>query len=200
MTLLASPWDAPAPILLNTWKHHAGALRRRIREALHAGDAALLPMAQGLVVMGAELMDLYTGKLSPAAIGEGVLAHLRSVDLLDPSAYRAWIAVGGGYRVVTLAADASQWVLRQGDEQGRHVHVHPARWTPHTLRVRANVLKTAVLVSAYVGIHGGDPSDVAIVNDVRRRYLGLSPLGKLAAGDQSIAALIDVLQASDTGV
>ena len=47
--------------------------------------------------------------------------------------------------------------------------------------MRANVLKTAVVVRAYVGVHGGDPSDVALVNRVRRQYLGLSPVGRLVA-------------------
>jgi hypothetical protein len=200
MTLLTSRWEAPAPILLNPWKHHAGALRHRIRETVQAGDPALPPFAQELVVIGAELMDLYTGRLSPAAIGEGVLAQLRSLYLVQLPAYRTWLAEGGGYRVLTLAEDASQWVLRLGNEGDRYVHVHPGRWTPQTLRVRANVLKTAVLVSAYTGVHGGDPLDVALVNDVRRRYLGLSPIGKLAAGDQSIASLIDELQGPDTGL
>src|SRR5262249_49932960 len=90
--------------------------------------------------------------------------------------------------------DNSRWVLRLGDEADRYVHVHPARWAPETLRVRANVLKTAVLVLAYVGIHGGDPLDLTVLNEVRRQFLGRWPLGKVAAGDQGIAAVLDALR------
>src|SRR5437773_11347017 len=32
----ASVWEAPAPVLLNTWKHHAARLRQRVREAVQA--------------------------------------------------------------------------------------------------------------------------------------------------------------------
>lgn len=197
MTIQSPVQPVPVPVLLNTWKHHAGALRRQVREAVGVGEPALQTLARHLVVIGSELMDLYTGQLSPARIADEVLAHLQSVGRLELEAYRPWLAEGGGYRVLTLPEDASQWVLRFGDKADRYVHVHPARWTPHTLRVRANVLKTAVMVSAYVGIHGGDPLDVALVNAVRRQYLGLSPIGKLAEGEQGIAALLDVLQAAD---
>ena len=42
--------------------------------------------------------------------------------------------------------------LSGGDENGRHVHVHPGRWTTNTCRVRANVLKTAVVALAYTTV------------------------------------------------
>jgi hypothetical protein len=85
-------------------------------------------------------------------------------------------------------------VLRLGDERDRYVHVHPGRWSPATLRVRANVLKTAVMVLAYVGVRGGDPLDRALVNRVRGEYLGLAPVGKDPAGEQGIGRFIDVLR------
>ena len=66
---VVSPWDVPQPVLLNVWKHHAGAIRQRIQQAIQGGDAALGEMADQLLVMGTELMDLYIGKLTPAAGG-----------------------------------------------------------------------------------------------------------------------------------
>ena len=48
--------------------------------------------------------------------------------------------------------DGSAWVLRQGEEGGRYVHVHPGRRTPPTLRVRATVLKTAVMALRMPGL------------------------------------------------
>jgi hypothetical protein len=196
--LSAFACEAPPPVLFNTWKHHAGMLRLRIREAAGA-PGGLDDLAKGLVVIGTVLMDLYLGELSPCEIGAGVLALLRPEGRLELAAYREWVEAGGGYRTVTLPEDGSQWVLRLGDEADRYVHVHPARWVAKTCRVKANVLKTAVMALAYAAVHGGDPAEVALVNRVRRDYLGLAPLGRDLAGDQGIGQTIQLLRGTDGG-
>jgi hypothetical protein len=185
-----SVWEAPEPVLLNTFKHHAAALRQRIREAAAAGPAGLEALAGRLVVIGTDLMDLYLGELTPARIGELILDWLRAEGVLELPAYRDWIQAGGGYRALALGEDGSRWVIRLGDAAGRHVHAHPARRAPLTCRVRANVLKTAVMALAYCGVHGGDPADLALVNVVRSRYLGLSPVGRDLSGAQGLGAAI----------
>jgi hypothetical protein len=190
----ASAWETPAPVLLNTWKHHAAALRRRVRETIAGGPKALDALADQLVVIGTELMDLYHGAFTPAEIGAKVIAQLRAEGRLDRPEYRAWVEEQGGYGVLTFAEDASRWVVRYAAEDERYVHLHPARWAPRTCRVRANVLKTAILVLAYVGVHGGDPMDRAVVNAVRRDYLGLAPVGRDLSGEQGIGELIDLLK------
>jgi hypothetical protein len=191
----ASSWEVPAPVLMNTWKHHAGALRQRIRAAVANGPAGLDELAGQMVVIGSELMDLYTGLLTPAEIAARVLALLEAEGRLPVEAYRVWIESNRGYRVLTFVEDGSRWCLRVGDESDRYVHVHPGRWAPQTRRVRANVLKTAVLALAHAGLHGGDPRDRELVNHVRRQYLGLAPVGKELVGDQGLGAMIDVLLA-----
>jgi hypothetical protein len=47
---------------------------------------------------------------------------------------------------------------------------------------------------AYTGIHGGDPVDVALVNRVRREFLGLAPLGHELDSEQGIGQIIQRLQ------
>jgi hypothetical protein len=190
MEIAANDDDVPSPVLLNCWKHHAGALRQRIDQAVSIGN--LDELAKQLVVIGTELMDLYTGLLTPTQISTTVLQYLELESLLDANAYAAWVESNGGYRVLTFADD-SQWVLRRGEEGGRFVHVHPARWAPKTQRVRANVLKTAVMVVAHVKAHGGDPLDKHVVNLVRQQYLGLSPVGRLAE-DKGLSTVIAVLK------
>jgi hypothetical protein len=186
--------EVPAPVLFNTWKHHADALRWRIQEAVGAGPAGLDRLAGQVVVLGTKLMDLYTGRLWPAEVCGRILARLRADARLDLPAYREWVAGEGGYRVLTFPEDDSRWVLRVGDEADRYVHLHPGRWSPATLRVRANVLKTAALVLAYTGVHGGDPTGRALVNAVRRDYLGLSPVGKDLEDEQGLGRVIDLLR------
>ena len=169
----------------------------RIRATIAAGPTALDDLANHLVVVGTELMDLYLGDLSPRDIGKRILTQLRSDNRLSLNVYRDWIAAGLGYRMLTLADDNSQWVLRMGDEADRYVHVHPARWGPQTCRVKANVLKTAVMILAYTGVHGGDPLNVALVNQVRRDYLKLAPLGRELLSDRGIGQTINLLRNPD---
>ncbi len=187
-----SSWEVAPPVLFNAWKHHAAFLRQQIADAAGQGEAGLAALPDRLRVVGGGLMDLYTGPLTPAVIGERVVAALRAEGRLEREAYRAWVDANGGYRTLTLAEDGSVWVLRAGAAEERYMHVHPGRWAPATRRVRANVLKTAVLVQAYVGVHGGDPYDVALVNRVRRQYLGLAPIRDLA-GDQGLGAVLGLL-------
>jgi hypothetical protein len=188
-----SPWDVPKPVLFNTWKHHAAALRHRIDEFVRDGEAGLKLLASELVVIGAKLMDLYTGAYSPAEIGRLVLEQLERDGRRELSAYRDWVQAEGGYRMLTLPDD-SAWVLRLGEEDDRYVHVHPGRWVPQTRRVRANVLKTAVMVLADVGVRGGDPLELAQVNRVRQEYLGLAPMGRELDGEQGLGEVIDLLR------
>jgi hypothetical protein len=188
-----SPWDVPTPVLFNIWKHHAAALRHRIDDFVRSGEAGLKALASELVVIGAKLMDLYTGAYSPAEVGRLVLEQLERDGQRELSAYRDWVQAEGGYRMVTLP-DASAWVLRLGEEDDRYVHVHPGRWVPQTRRVRANVLKTAVMVLADVGLRGGEPLELALVNRVRKEYLGLAPMGRELDGDQGLGEVIDLLR------
>jgi hypothetical protein len=198
--MLAQPesaFDVPPPVLFNAWKHHAGAIRRGIADVVRGGPPALAELAPRLVVIGTELMDLYTGRVPPAEVAAGVVARLGAEGRLAPEPYRAWLEENRGYRVVTLEADASEWVLRFGAEGERYVHVHPGRRAPNTRRVRANVLKTAVMALAWAGAHGGDPLDVALINRVRREYLGLAPVPALA-DEGGLGAVIEALRGRET--
>jgi hypothetical protein len=189
-----TPLEVPAPVLFNTFKHHAGALRVRIAQATKQGERALLEMADRVVVLGTKLMDLYIGPLAPAEIGRRVLDILAADGRLERSAFRAWIEQQGGYVVVTFPAEGSNWVLRAAEESDRYVHLHPGRWSPATVRVRANVLKTAFLVLIHTGIHGGNPMDREVVNQVRGEYLDLEPLGRDLEGEMGLGSVIEILR------
>jgi hypothetical protein len=193
-----TPLEVPVPVLFNTFKHHAGALRVRIRQAAQRGEQALVEMAQQTIVLGTTLMDLYTGALWPNQIAQKILAGLAAQDRLELPAYRTWLESQHGYAVVSFPEDRSNWVLRLGDESQRHVHVHPGRWSPATVRVRANVLKTAFLVLIYTGLHGGNPLDRELVDLVRTEYLDLPPLGRDLEGELGLGAIIEILRTEQT--
>jgi hypothetical protein len=147
-----------------------------------------------MAVLGTKLMDLYTGALWPRDISAKVLGMLGAEGRLELAAFREWVGRQGDYAVVTFPEDGSRWVLRVGDEAERYVHLHPGRWSPATVRVRANVLKTAFLVLAHTALHGGGPLDRALINEVRREYLGLAPLGKDPEGEAGLGAVIELLR------
>jgi hypothetical protein len=138
-------------------------------------------------------MDLYTGDRTPHDIGQQLLDQLHAAGRLDLDVLRAWLAAHGNF-ATTPIDDGSTWVLRLGDVDGRYVHVHPGRWTPKTVRVRANVLQTAVLAVVHAAIHGGDPMELGRVNAVRSKYLRLAPLGSAPSGDGGMGAIIALLR------
>jgi hypothetical protein len=183
----------PPPLLFNPLKHHAGCLRERI-VACSTGIVTLPELAAQSVILGGALMDLYIGSLTSADIAARIVGSLTVDSHLDPTAYREWLDAHGGYTVLTLADDGSRWVLRWGDVPERHVHIHPGRYSPATIRVRANVLRTALLVLAFTAVHGGDPLDRTLVNRVRRDYLDLAPLGRNPASEQGLGTILSLLQ------
>jgi hypothetical protein len=188
-----SPWEVPAPLLFNTWKHHAGFLREEIRNVGAAGPDALRELAARLCVIGADLMDLYYGPLTPREIGRLVIARLAADGVLEPAAFREWIAAAGGFRTLDLNGDLSRWVLRLGAEESRYVHLHPGRWAPLTCRARANVLKTAVMALAYAAVHGGNLADLELINRVRSALLNLPPLARALRDEHGSGAMIALL-------
>jgi hypothetical protein len=190
---IGTPLEVLPPVLFNTFKHHAGALRARIAAVAEAGPAALAELGTRLAVLGTKLMDVYTGPLTPRDISQRIREILHGAGRLELDPFRTWVTAQGDYAVVPLE-DGSRWVLRLGDEASRYVHLHPGRWSPATIRVRANVLKTAFLVVTHVRIFGGDPLDVEVINEVRREHLGLSPLGQEPEGELGLGAVIEVLR------
>jgi hypothetical protein len=189
-----TPLEVLPPVLFNTFKHHAGALRARVRAVAAGGDEAVRQAAARVAVLGIKLMDVYTGTLSPREISSRVIRRLEDDGRLDPNAYRDWLLASEEYAVVVLPEDESRWVLRLGDESERYVHLHPGRWSPATARVRANVLKTAFLVLAHANVHGEDPMDRAVINRVRATHLGLSPLGEDPEGELGLGSVITLLR------
>ncbi len=137
-------------------------------------------------------MDLYHGPLSPREIADKVMVELIAAKRETPGGFREWVNTAGGYRVIEFPEDTSRWVLRAGDD-ARFVHVHPARYSPFTVRVRGTVLTTAVTALAYTGLNGGDPLSRSVVNAVRRDYLGLPPVGSDPPVAEGLGAVIAML-------
>lgn len=170
----------PHPVLFNAWKHHAGWVRGRITVAAADGEAGLKQLADEVIVCGTKLMDFYTGSLSPWELGERVVERLRAEGKLDDADYKQWVESHDGYVMLDLPDDGSRWVLRLGDEAGRYVHLHTARYSPHSLRVQGITLKTAILANALAHTRGLPVADLPTLNEARERFLDLPPVAKMS--------------------
>jgi len=181
----------PAPLLMNCWKHHGPTVLARIDEAVAGGEAAVRALPTRLLQLGDAQMDLYLGGLPVAAIAAELLAQLHERALHEPAPFAAWIDAAGGYRTLEIS-DGSRWVLRASPVPGRHVHVHPARHSPHSIRAAANSMRSAILGLAWARLRGGDPFDLALYNEARVGLLQLPPVPSIDPCD-GVGELMDRL-------
>jgi hypothetical protein len=182
----------PHPVLLNTWKHHAGWIRWRVAQAVGDGREAVEILPVEMAVVGTRLMDLYIGPFTPAAIAENLADQLRAAGRFEYEPLSEWLRGNGEYAMLALP-DGSKWTIRLGPPGGRYIHLHPGRWVPNTMRVNANTLKSAVMAHAHAGLVGADAADLAVVNEARRKYLGFLPVRELN-GDGGLGAVIEALR------
>jgi len=158
------------PVLFNSLKHHCQAIRFFIRKY----DTSRLPeLSFSLLTIGSSQMDLYKGELTEAAIYQEVLDYLTELNAMAEPDYRQFL-LPEQYKTIVLR-DTSQWVLRLGEKESLHIHIHPGRYSPHTLRVKAATLKTAIALLIWQKDNPGTP-DTATLNYIRKDVLQLSPV------------------------
>lgn len=157
-------------ILFNALKHH----RRYIREqAMAAGPAAF---TQLIKVLGNSQMDVYYGMLNLPVLYQEVIVHINNAGITDEETYYKWLEEHNGYIEITLS-DTSRWILLPGNEPGKYIHLHPARYSPHSMRVKATILKTALACMVY--LPEDILPDIRTLNQVRKDVLQLSPVKDL---------------------
>ena len=187
---MSIPVKTPAinpPLAFNPCKHHLMFLKTQIKkwrmQPWHEVE-------KDLQCIGNNLIDLYYGKLTinkiciqclDFASQKNISSAIRLAEWLQPFEYRK-----------TELSDTSLWVIKQGTDAERFLHIHPAKYSPFTLRVRANTLKTVLAVKILT--EGTKLPDLHLdfVNQVRTEKLGISPIKNLEKG-KGIAGLWSVL-------
>ena len=166
--------DLPEPFIFNCWKHHLKYLKDQIILAGKSGDDTEL--RKGMVKMGNSQIDLYIGTVSPKDITMQIASRLKKLGLMDTDPYLQWIYENPDQYQKIQINDNSWWTMKEGNLYGRHVHIHPGRYSPHTIRVKAQVLKTAITVS-YLSddLANGSPA-IEDVNYARTKMLDLPPI------------------------
>jgi len=188
------------PFLFNPLKHHLGYIREYAgsRAESLSGSIASMENYNSTIVkaiikelkhLGTSVMDVYTGMLSVEDICGECEICLKDRNLLSKELFAQWAGKDmADFRLITLS-DSSQWMVKFHTNDTRFVHFFPARYSPHTFRVKANTLKSALLYNILIGkdfITGDDLNSV-------RPLLGLSPV-KDPADSEAITEMIEILR------
>ena len=180
----------PPPINFNCWKHHVGFIRKQIESAREIKDLDQLKFY--LLKIGESQMDLYFGKLSPAEISEHILNAIHRIKIFESEQYKNWLTKDGrNYQLIKLK-DNSVWTLRLGEDVFRYVHIHPGRYSQHTVRVKATTLKTAILLLSFERLGEIKSIETETVNQIRIKYLNEPPLKSLSSAS-GLRKLLDLI-------
>jgi hypothetical protein len=164
----------PPPIKFNCWKHHAIFIKKELKS--FKSEAQINQLQSVLLKIGESQMDFYHGFYSPEEIANQTIKQLVFFSIKNSNDYKRWLYMNGKeYNTVTFK-DKSIWTLRSGDEEKRFVHIHPGRYSPHTVRVKALTLKTAICVFAFAEIKSVTEFDIDLINEARKMCLKASPL------------------------
>ncbi|MFO7977765.1 MAG: hypothetical protein R6U64_03825 [Bacteroidales bacterium] len=167
-----------APLWLNGWKHHLDFISREIGHFLPQNEHAFIGFCQQLKLMGRSLSDLYIGKLSPLQIREQMLHLLANKHVLTPEDYAAWLDSAPASFQEVLLSDHSRWTLLKGKDPAYYIHVHPSRYSPLTLRMNTNLLKTATAWMAWKKTWPGQGLSPQTISMIRSHYLDLSAVNE----------------------
>ena len=162
--------DIPIPVRFNPLKHH----RKYILSILESVSPEVIISLLDPVCNN--YIDIYTGLLTPEAIGQGVIDFLKSKRVFQPGDFNSWIDSTTGYRQINLK-DGSEWLIRKGIEAKRYIHIHPSRTSHFTIRFKGSTLKTAYLIKSS-SKDFQETLSLEKVNQVRMQ-IGLSPIKKL---------------------
>lgn len=181
----------PLPLTFNCWKHHTDFIKKQIE--FYGGEKiSVEELQKTMLVIGESQMDLYVGKLSPLNICDELLGILKSTEELAFEEYEKWLfEKGKEYKLIEIS-DSSVWTLRLGNQKERYVHIHPGRYSPFTLRVKALTLKTAISVLILNYEKTFQLMDTLQINEVRKKILNLPPLKKVTS-NSAVVRVINIL-------
>ena len=179
------------PLTLNCWKHHAGFIKKQI-EIYRNDKISVEELQKMLLVIGESQIDLYVGELSPQKICDEIVSKLKSTGVLAFREYKKWLfEKGNEYKLVEIS-DNSVWTLTLGKQEERYVHIHPARYSPVTLRVKALTLKAAIAVLIINYGKTFPLMDTLQINEVRKKILNSPPVKKVTS-NSAVVRVINIL-------
>lgn len=180
----------PEPLQFNPLKHHLAYIRDFISLKLDDDGKIEIPaLVREISHIGSSVMDVYTGSLPVRDVNHEVINYLKINELDTIRNFCSWAGnTFHDFRTVTLS-DTSCWMLKYNNDERRFVHLFPARLSPHSFRVKANTLKSAVLYYILIGKDFITREDL----NTARKLLELSPV-RTTADAEAITEMIEVLR------
>lgn len=180
----------PEPFRFNPMKHHLPFILSFISVKMKEENRIdVVKLVKEIRHIGTSVMDLYTGELAIDEICNEIYKFLVSHNVDKIKEFSAWAGIGySDYKTIPIS-DSSIWTLKFHNDSRRFVHIFPARMSPHSKRIKANTLKTALLYHILIG------KDFISRDNLNkaRKFLGLSPV-KTASDADAITTLIDTLR------
>ncbi len=140
-------------------------------------------LMEGLIKTGGNLMDMYIGSKSPAWIVLRAKTLLKKRNAFSVENYFDWImSENKNYKVLTFDNE-TRWTFRPGENKNRYIHIHPAKHSPETIRVRANTLKSAICVVFSAEKKYKTTIDVDFINETRKTFLDESPVKAVSSSE-----------------
>ena len=183
-------YEIPEPFQFNPLKHHLSFIKEFV-SLWQSEDKApeINSLVKELKHIGTSVMDVYTGQLEINAILKEIIKLLESKDLISEKSFELWAGNSfSSYRIISLS-DSSEWAVKFHNQKGRFVHLFPARESPHTFRIKANTLKSAILYYIIIGKDFISREDL----NKARELLELSPV-KDSAETDAITKMIEILR------
>jgi hypothetical protein len=141
----------PEPILFNPLKHHLGFIREFTEYYASFTGFEKQEFLRILGHIGGSVMDVYSGALTCEEIANGALELLSLHNLLEREKFINWTGrKPKDFRTVRLS-DGSQWIMKYYNHELHWAHIFPARMSPHSFRIKANTLKSAILYQVFIG-------------------------------------------------
>lgn len=165
------------PITFNPHKHHLGFLKTQMK------IWQTLPwevVKNELLLIGTNLIDFYYGKLAVKEICHECLQFAVKEGLSSKEKLRVWLYPKEFRK--TIFSDGSEWVIKQGQNSNRYLHIHPAKYSKFTVRVRGTTLKTVVALKIFSSPKNQEQLTLQQVNQIRSGKLALSPVKTLEKG------------------
>jgi len=184
-------YKIPLPLTFNPHKHHLGFIFQQLKIWQNKEWPEI---TDEMKVIGNNLIDLYYGKLNVTEICNECLFYFETRKINSPEKFEGWLQPNE-YRKIELS-DKSMWVIKKGTTKHRYIHIHPAKNSPLTTRVRAATLKTAIAIKIQQKkFSNSNDLNLQNVNQVRTEFLGLSPIKNISRGKgiSKICALFNSL-------